>query len=92
MSGKSPMQANGRNGDRVHSDGVSERPSGRTAAGESGGGAYPNPHRGKKPHHSPSDFMGHGGQSEIGYHGAGQLGEQKVDEQEGAREAATRKG
>jgi hypothetical protein len=35
--------------------------------GESGGGAYPNPHRGKKP--KDDGFMGHGGQSEIDYSG-----------------------
>ena len=35
--------------------------------GESGGGAYPNPHSGKKP--EGGGFMGHGGQSEIDYSG-----------------------
>lgn len=92
MPTKKPMQADGSGGDRVHTDGVSEQPSGRAAAGESGGGAYPNPHKGKKPENSPGDFMGHGGQTEMAYHGAGQLGEQKVDRQDGARGAATRKG
>jgi len=46
---------------------------GRMGGGDSGGGAYPNPHTGK----SGSDregFMGHGGQTEAGYHGTGQLG------------------
>jgi len=36
--------------------------SGRTGGGESGGGAYPNPHHDRKPR---SDFLGHGGQTEI---------------------------
>jgi hypothetical protein len=43
--------------------------------GESGGGAYPNPHTGQK---SESDGEWHGGQSVAGYHGSGQLGEQDV--------------
>ena len=44
--------------------------------GESQGGAYPNPHSGKKP--KSGGFMGHGGQTEMAYHGSGQLGEDKV--------------
>ncbi|HEX8443352.1 MAG TPA: hypothetical protein VF631_06875 [Allosphingosinicella sp.] len=50
---------------------------GRMAAaggGDSGGGAYPNPHTGKKP--EGGGFMGHGGQTDIAYHGGEQLGEQ----------------
>ena len=43
--------------------------------GESGGGAYPNPHSGKDP---KGGFSDHGGQTEIGYHGSGPLGEKKV--------------
>lgn len=66
-------------------DGVSEAPGaedgssvhGRTAGGESGGGAYLNPHTGKKP--TNSGFMGHGGQTQIDYHGGGQAGEQGGD-------------
>ena len=46
---------------------------GRDASGESGGGSYPNPHRGKDGDNS--GFMGHGGQTEIGYHGSGEAGE-----------------
>ena len=42
--------------------------------GESGGGAYPNPHTGK-------DKAGfHGGQSVAGYFGTGQLGDEEVGE------------
>lgn len=40
--------------------------------GDSGGGAYPNPHTGKKP--EGGGFVGHGGQTEMEYHGKGQLG------------------
>ena len=55
--------------------------------GESQGGAYPNPHTGKEAGQSGIDgFMGHGGQSEMGYHGPGQLGGE-VDEEEGKRNA-----
>ncbi len=53
-----------------------ERETGSTGAGQSGGGAYPNPHSGKS---KKSDgFFGHGGQSEMEYHGTGQLGEKKI--------------
>jgi hypothetical protein len=47
-------------------------------SGESGGGAYPNPHSGKH----GGTF--HGGQSVMGYHGKGQLGATDVDESENA--------
>jgi hypothetical protein len=80
MSDKQPVQASG--GDQPQrNDGVSEpAPGGRSGGGESGGGAYPNPHSGKDEH--PGDgFMGHGGQTDIGYHGGGQLGDEQVDEE-----------
>jgi hypothetical protein len=38
-------------------------------AGESQGGAYPNPHSGKDPKSGPDTFLGHGGQTEIAYQG-----------------------
>ena len=43
-------------------------------SGESGGGAYPNPHSGKE----KADF--HGGQSVAGYFGKGQLGKKDLGE------------
>jgi hypothetical protein len=43
------------------------------SGGESQGGAYPNANEGKKP-----SF--HGGQTEQGYHGGGQLGGEEVGE------------
>ena len=43
--------------------------------GESGGGAYPNPHSDKD-----EENRFHGGQSTPGYYGKGQLGEKKVDD------------
>lgn len=45
---------------------------GREGGGDSGGGAYPNPHTGKEP--KQGGFLGHGGQTEMPYHGGGQLG------------------
>ena len=44
--------------------------------GESAGGAYPNPHSGKEG--KAGGLMGHGGQTEMPYHGSGQLGAQKT--------------
>jgi hypothetical protein len=50
--------------------------------GDSGGGAYPNPHTGKSAKNG--GFMGHGGQTEMPYHGGGQLGEQETGGNENA--------
>ncbi len=55
--------------------------SGETAAafasgGQSKGADYPNANDGKDP--EQGSVMGHGGQTEMGYHGPGQLGDQKV--------------
>lgn len=44
--------------------------------GESGGGAYPNPHSGKEEEGKAGSF--HGGQSVMGYFGKVQLGEKDV--------------
>ena len=68
--------------DQARPDGVSGAPDGgnvggRTPGGESGGGGYANPHAGKEP--TNSGFMGHGGQTEIGYHGGGQAGDEGGD-------------
>ena len=57
-----------------------EQSADRIDAGESGGGAYPNPHSGKDK--DSGDF--HGGQSVMGYHGKGQLGATDVGETENA--------
>lgn len=75
---KQPMQASGA-GTEPKAEGVeagSPRKDGNP--GESGGGAYPNPHSGKKP------GTWDGGQTEQAYHGTGQLGDTKTGEQPNA--------
>jgi hypothetical protein len=57
--GKTPVQADG--GGKQHS--AEEDSTGREGAGDSGGGAYPNPHTGKEP--KSGGFLSHGGQTEI---------------------------
>ena len=69
-----------RAGVREGQDPVAE--TGRRGGGDSQGGAYPNPHTGKKP--EGGGFMGHGGQSEMAYHGQGQLGEEVLEGNENA--------
>lgn len=53
-----------------------EKLNGREGGGESGGGAYPNPHSGRKA--GKDGFMGTGGQTEMPYHGPGQLGDDET--------------
>jgi hypothetical protein len=57
--GKTPEQADGAG--KGHSS--EEDSTGREGGGDSGGGAYPNPHTGKKP--KGGGFLSHGGQTEI---------------------------
>ncbi len=64
-------------------DGASDKGGG---GGQSQGGAYPNQQRGKPGR--GGGFMGHGGQSEIAYHGKGQLGEDHSVEGENANAPA----
>jgi hypothetical protein len=54
-----------------------EKTTGARGAGQSGGGPYPNPHTGKDGGGSDG-YEGHGGQSEMEYHGTGRLGKDKV--------------
>lgn len=49
---------------------------GREGGGDSGGGAYPNPHSGKNA--KGGGFPDHGGQTDIDYHGAGRLGDEET--------------
>ena len=46
-----------------------EGSTGRGGGGDSGGGPYPNPHRGKSP--EKDGFLGSGGQTGKAYHGPG---------------------
>jgi hypothetical protein len=73
-------RSQGQSGDLARGNPESvENFNGRMAAaggGDSGGGAYPNPHTGKKP--KGGGFMSHGGQTDIAYHGGDQLGEEEV--------------
>ena len=80
---KVPIQADGNDG--IGADVADEknppsagRPDMDENAGQSAGGAYPNPHTGK----DKGGF--HGGQSEPGYFGKGQLGDKDVGETENA--------
>ncbi|WP_205480754.1 hypothetical protein [Sphingomonas arenae] len=83
---KQPMQADGGATRREMADENGELASrrdddqagGLQNTGESGGGAYPNPHTGKGDNpDGPDKFGGHGGQTRIDYHGGGQLGEEQ---------------
>lgn len=72
MSDRKPMPADGGDGMKGAPDGVNTDPSGRSKQGESGGGSYPNGRDGNDDR--SGGFPKHGGQSNIGYHGAGKPG------------------
>jgi hypothetical protein len=64
---------------KPHGDGVSDLDmSGSSPGGESAGAPYP--HGRRKSDNDPGSVMGHGGQTEIGYHGTGHLGGMKTGE------------
>ena len=70
--GKVPMPASGQTSPKLRSDGVSDVGThGRSSGGDSGGGAYPNPHTGKEERGESGGFDG--GQSGKGYYGGGKL-------------------
>ena len=82
MSDEKKMPVDGSGTDMRETDGNGELASRRDADsgglpnfGESGGGAYPNPHSDKE---EKDSFRG--GQSTPGYYGKGQLGEKDVGE------------
>jgi len=71
VSDKKPMPVDGGGRDKGADDGVNTP--GRDGS-DSSGGAYENPHSGKDGASEVGGFFGHGGQSEIAYHGGGQRG------------------
>ena len=56
---------------------IDDKLNGRGGGGDSGGGAYPNPHSGKEGG-DREGLTGRGGQTEMPYHGHGQLGEDET--------------
>lgn len=83
---KEPMQVPGNGLDETEADDPPSagRPEMEENRGQSGGGAYPNPHN-KPANEDPEDgFMGHGGQSDMRYYGDGQLGSKTVGERHNA--------
>ena len=71
---KDPVQPAGNKAASTHA-----KMAGRSAPGDSGGGAYPNPHDNRKAKGKVGSFLGHGGQSEQGYYGADQIDGKKID-------------
>lgn len=55
-----------------------QRLTARGHGGQSAGGDYPNPHSGKEGGDAGGGYEGHGGQTEIAYHGPEQLGERTL--------------
>ena len=82
----------GKSGDVSRKDpDAQESFNGSTGGGQDGGGAYPNPHTGKEGGGNEG-FMGHGGQTEMPYHGTGQLGEDEAGDNPNAPAAKTKPG
>lgn len=82
---KTPMPADGTSGNGAavaeeKDPATAGRPDMEENSGQSGGGAYPNPHSGKE----EGDGEFHGGQSVMGYFGKGQLGSKDVGETDNA--------
>ena len=68
---KKEMPVDGDNGigadiARSNEPATAGRPDMQTNAGQSGGGAYPNPHNDPDNADTQNSFMGHGGQSDMG--------------------------
>jgi len=79
--GKVPMPASGQTSPKLRSDGVSDVDThGRSSGGDSGGGAYPNPHTGKEERGESEGFGG--GQSEQRYYGGGKLAGEEAPHEE----------
>jgi len=72
MSSKVPMPVSDDGNHKGEADGVNDP--GRGGGGDSAGGSYQNPHTGKDGAGGAGGFFGHGGQTDIAYHGGGQAG------------------
>lgn len=85
-SDKEPMQAPGDEVEKEDADNPpsAARPDMEENRGQSGGGAYPNPHDDPANADPEGGFMGHGGQSDMRYYGDGQLGSKQVGERHNA--------
>lgn len=63
-------------------DGVNSQGERHASGGSDDAAPYPNPHTGTdkpgKKHKLADGFMSHGGQSDMDYHGSGQLGKEKT--------------
>lgn len=86
---KEPMQADGAGGvgREVANDDdppSAGRPDMEHDEGQSGGGAYPNPHNDPANADPENRFMGHGGESDIDYYGDGEPGSDGIAEQDNA--------
>jgi hypothetical protein len=74
---KEPMEAGGTGGDgraaaNDEDPASAGRPDMEDNQGQSGGGAYPNPHNDPANADAEGGFMGHGGQSDNRYYGDGE--------------------
>lgn len=82
---KEPMQASGSGGVGAEiaaedTPPSADRPDMDDNAGESGGGAYPNPHNDPDNADPENGFIGHGGQSDMRYYGDGEPGGDSIAE------------
>ncbi len=88
--------SHGQAGDLARGDPeAADKLNGRLGGGDSGGGAYPNPHTGKEKGGDDGGndgYMGHGGQTEMPYHGSNKLGEDDLGPNPNAPAAKTRRG
>ena len=89
---KVTTQAMPHDGRKGAPDGVNTQAEFGATGGSDAAAPYPNPHTGTdkpgKRHKLADGPMSHGGQSDIAYHGSGQLGERKVKPGGNANSAA----